>query len=106
MQRRSPCSLTVRDFDMSQMPPHRRPRSDRRTLILVLGILSLVLCQLIGPFVWMMGNDDLRKIRAGRLDPAAEPMTKAGMIFGIIATVLLVVGLLLFLLPGGDVFAA
>jgi hypothetical protein len=37
------------------MKPHRG------TLILVLGILSLVVCGLLGIFVWVMGSGDLKE---------------------------------------------
>jgi hypothetical protein len=77
----------------------RRSRMDvvphRGTLILVLGILSLVLGGLLGvgfalgPIAWIMGNNDLAFIRAGRMDPEGEGLTNAGRICGIISTVLL-----------------
>ena len=42
----------------------------RGTLILVLGILSLVLCSFFtGIPAWIMGKDDLAKIKAGQMDP-------------------------------------
>jgi hypothetical protein len=76
--------------------PRRRRRRrylqpHRGTLILVLGILSLVACGLLGPFAWVMGNNDLTEMRAGRMDPEGEGMTNAGRICGIISTILMVV---------------
>jgi len=68
--------------------------SSNGTLILVLGILSLVLCGLLGPVAWIMGNNALRNIDAGLGDPNERGMVVAGRILGIIATVLLIVGLL------------
>jgi hypothetical protein len=41
-----------------------------------------------------MGNNDLRAIKAGRMDPSGEASTKAGQICGIIGTALGVVGLI------------
>ena len=67
----------------------------RGTLILILGILGLVLCQLLGPFAWVMGKNDLEKMAAGQMDPEGEGMTKAGKICGMIATILIVVGLVI-----------
>jgi hypothetical protein len=64
-------------------------------MILVFGILSLVVCQLFGPFAWIMGNNDLAAIRAGRMDPEGEGMTQAGKICGIIGTVFLVISILI-----------
>ena len=77
------------------------------TTILVLGILSLVLCQVLGPFAWVMGNKELAGIDAGRRAPENRGSAQAGRILGIISTVLMILGvvLLLFLLVFG-VFAA
>lgn len=78
--------------------PVRRRRADlqphRGTLILVLGILSLVVLHVIlGPIAWIMGNNDLREMRAGRMDPEGESNTNAGRICGIIGTSLGLVGI-------------
>ena len=77
------------------------------TTILVLGILSLVLCQVLGPFAWIMGNKELAAIDAGQRAPENRGTAQAGKILGIISTVLLILGvgiLLLFLVIG--LFAA
>ncbi len=76
------------------------------TLILVLGILSLVLCGLFtGIPAWIMGKGDLIKIRGGTMDPEGEGSTKAGMICGIISctitAVTLVILILLIFVGGG-----
>ncbi|MGO8928547.1 MAG: DUF4190 domain-containing protein [Limisphaerales bacterium] len=65
------------------MKPHRG------TLILVLGILSLVICAPLGIFAWIMGGDDLKQMDAGAMDPNGRPLTSAGRICGIIGTALL-----------------
>ncbi len=44
--------------------------SSNATLILVLGILSLVCCGLLGPVAWIMGNNALREIDAGIGNPS------------------------------------
>ncbi len=62
------------------------------TTILVLGILSLVLCQVLGPFAWVMGNKEIAAIDAGRRPPENRGTAQAGRILGIISTVLLLVG--------------
>ncbi len=90
--------------DYPDRPRRRRPRGDyephRGTTILVLGILGLVLnffllCGLVlGPIAWVMGNSDLREMRAGRMDPEGEGTTNAGRICGIIATILGILGLI------------
>lgn len=71
------------------MQPHRG------TLILILGILSIVLCQPIGIFAWIMGGNDLKAMDAGAMDPEGRGLTKAGKICGIIGTVLLIIGVVL-----------
>lgn len=67
----------------------------RGTLVLVFGILSLVLCQPLGIAAWIMGNNDLRAMREGRMDPSGESVTNAGKICGIIGTVLLCISTLM-----------
>jgi hypothetical protein len=67
------------------MKPHRG------TLILVLGILSLVVCTPLGIVAWVLGSGDLKEMDAGTMDPAGRGNTQAGKICGIIGTVLLIV---------------
>lgn len=77
------------------------------TTILVLGILSLVVCQILGPIAWVMGNNELAGIDAGRRPPQNRGTAQAGRILGIIATVLMLIGvvfLFVFLVIG--LFAA
>lgn len=86
---------------MTQFPPTEAgmPFAPHRgTLILVLGIVSLVVCGPLGPFAWIMGSGDLKKINAGLMDPEGKGLTQAGMICGIIASALLALGLLISLL--------
>ncbi len=66
----------------------------RGVLILVLGILGLIFCQVFSPFAWIMGKGDMEKIDAGRMDPEGRGMTQAGMICGIVGTAILVLVLL------------
>lgn len=70
------------------MKPHRG------TLILVLGILSLIICAPLGIAAWVMGNGDLKQIDAGAMDPTGRSVTNAGRICGMIATILLGLGVL------------
>jgi hypothetical protein len=69
----------------------------RTTTVLVLGILSLVVCGVLGPFAWSMGNTALREIdasyRTGRPLGGRETVN-VGRILGIVGTVLLVLGVL------------
>jgi len=70
------------------MKPHRG------TLILVLGILGLVVCGPLGIAAWVMGSGDLKEIDAGAMDPAGRGSTEAGKICGIIATILMIIGVI------------
>jgi predicted Zn finger-like uncharacterized protein len=74
----------------------------RGTLILVLGIVALagnllgLPTALIGPVAWILGNNDMKEMREGRMDPSGESNTNIGRILGMIATILLILGLVLF----------
>jgi len=76
------------------------PEQGQAATVLVLGILSIVVCQLLGPFAWKLGNDELRGIAEARRPPEGQGMAQAGRITGIIGTCLLALGLafLLFFL--------
>jgi hypothetical protein len=71
------------------MKPHRG------TLILVLGILGLVVCGPLGIVAWVMGSGDLKEMDAGTMDPAGRGTTQAGKICGIIATILMILGVII-----------
>ena len=77
------------------MKPHRG------TLILVLGILSLVVCAFLGIPAWIMGNNDLAAMNAGQMDPAGRSTTNAGRICGMIGTILLILSVLLVIAVSG-----
>ncbi|MDB4775700.1 DUF4190 domain-containing protein [Phycisphaerales bacterium] len=62
-------------------------KPDRSTLLLVLGILSVIVCAPIGIAAFVMGRSDLREIDAGDRDPQGRGMTQAGMICGIVGMV-------------------
>ena len=62
------------------------------TTVLVLGILSLVICGLLGPVAWVMGSNALQEIDRNPLAYANRGSVVAGKICGIVATVLLIIG--------------
>ncbi len=68
------------------------------TTILVLGILSLVVCGLLGPFAWVKGNSALREIDANPGTYTNRGNVSAGRICGIIASVLMILGVVGFVL--------
>lgn len=61
------------------------------TTVLVLGILSLVVCGILGPFAWSKGNAALREIDAQPGMYTNRGSVSAGRICGIIASVFLIV---------------
>ena len=67
----------------------------KATTALILGILSVVLCSVLGPFAWRIGKRAVDEIDAsgGRL--TGRGSANAGYILGIIGTVLLVLALVL-----------
>ena len=84
----------------SESSPYRAPSSSvtrssrylqphRGSTILTFGILGLLCCALFAPVAWVMGSTDSRAIREGRMNPEGLSMTQAGMILGIIGTVLM-----------------
>jgi hypothetical protein len=80
------------EYDRSPRRSRRRRRTDyephRGGMIMALGIVSLFFAPLIlGPISWIMGNNDLEAIRAGRMDPEGESQTNTGRICGMIATI-------------------
>ena len=77
--------------------------SNRPTIALVLGIVGVVCCGLVAPVAWFMGSAGLKAIRAGSAPAAGEGLAKAGMILGIIGTVLLLLVLLWIFFAGGMV---
>lgn len=83
--------------DLRLRMPRRDAEPHRGTLVLVLGILSLVTVMMyflspigliMGLFAWIMGQKDMRKIKSGHMDEEGRGTTQAGWICGIIGTVL------------------
>ncbi|WP_067722367.1 DUF4190 domain-containing protein [Nocardia yamanashiensis] len=68
-------------------PPPDHPQA---TVVLVLGILSLMFCQLLGPVAWVMGRRARDEIDQSRGAMGGRGMVMAGYVCGIVATVLLV----------------
>jgi hypothetical protein len=80
------------EFDIRKRRGVRRDCEPHRgTLILVLGIVSIVIHALglpLGLPAWIMGKRDLNKMDRGEMDPAGRGSTQAGYICGIIGTIL------------------
>ena len=75
--------------------------SNKPTISLILGILGIVCCGLLAPVAWVMGSQELKAIKAGTSAASGEGLAKAGMILGIIGTVLLLFGILWIFFAGG-----
>ena len=90
--------------DNSQQPPAAAAQAQapvqsvaphRGVLILVLGILGIVCCFICGIIAWVMGNNDLREIDAGRMDPSGRGLTQAGKICGMVGVILTIVAIVI-----------
>jgi hypothetical protein len=74
------------------------PNHPRATTSLVLGILSLVVCGILGPFAWVIGGNTVKEIDASGGTLGGRGSAQAGKICGIVATALLVVVVIGFIL--------
>ncbi|MFT0138522.1 hypothetical protein ACEK07_16900 [Alcanivoracaceae bacterium MT1] len=80
---------------LSHVPPQLAQAPNHRgALVLTLGLISLLVFQPLGIAPWVIGVQDLRAMREGRMDPEGRGTTMAGMILGIIAIVLFVLTLI------------
>ena len=76
----------------------------RGVLILVLGIMSLICCNLLGIAAWVMANEDLARMDRGQMDSSGRSLTQAGKVCGIIALGLMALGIVLqFVLVLGEI---
>lgn len=75
-------------------------KAHRGATVLVLAIVSFICCPILGPIAWIMGHADLREMRTGQMDDSGLPLTQAGMILGIVSTILTALGFAVFCLGG------
>jgi len=64
------------------------------TLILVLGILSVIGLPFLGPVAWIMGNNAMKILNSFEADPSQRTNARAGQVCGIIGTVFLILGII------------
>jgi uncharacterized membrane protein YjgN (DUF898 family) len=85
-------------------PPYgfAAPEHPQATLVLILGIVGLVACQLVSPFAWVIGNRVVREIEASNGQIGGRSMALAGKICGIIGTC--IIGFTLLVCIAGLVF--
>ena len=75
---------------LGRTPGYGRPKPHRGAIVLTLGIMSLICCNpllILGIMAWVMGRNDLIEMKQGVMDRSGEGMTRAGMILGIVMTV-------------------
>ena len=82
-------------------PGQQQSASTQAITSLVLGILGIICCGLLAPVAWYLGSQELKAIGEGRSPIAGEGLAKAGMIMGIIGSILLVLSMLWIFFMGG-----
>ncbi|MEZ6197663.1 MAG: DUF4190 domain-containing protein [Planctomycetota bacterium] len=65
------------------------------TTIFVLGLLSIILCQILGPIAWIMGNSHRAACRRAGVEP--DGLATGGWVMGIIATGILAFSFIIIL---------
>lgn len=83
---------------VQMMQPNRFVFPSRGGTILTLGILSLVVCSVMGPIAWAMGNEEIRRIECGQTSPDQMSTVTAGRVCGIVGSCFLMFGGFIFLL--------
>lgn len=83
------------------MPGYGYAYPSQASTVMVLGILSLVVCGLLGPIAWSMGNTELGRIERGEVDPSGRGSAVAGRICGMIASILIIICIVGFVLLFG-----
>ena len=80
--------------DTSYVPPPRRSGDgdDGGGLILILGVLSIVVCSLLGPVAWYMGSRARTAARAEGREPTGT--VTAGWVLGMVSTALTAIAVL------------
>ena len=93
-------TVEVQPVSQQALEPHRGG------VVLALGILGIVCCFICGIIAWVMGNNDLREMDAGRMDPSGRGLTQAGKICGIVSVILAIAGIVMWLIWMGVVMVA
>ena len=77
------------------------PDHPQAVLVLVLGILGLVMCQVVSPIAWVMGNRVVAEIDASRGQLGGRSTANAGRICGIVGTALIALSLVVAIVAVG-----
>jgi hypothetical protein len=81
------------------MPAPYGPRQiehPQGTTVLVLGILSVVICGVLGPFAWAKGNTALAEIDRNPIAYSNRSYVQIGKILGIVGTCFLLFQILMY----------
>jgi hypothetical protein len=70
------------------------PNDSQATLALVLGIISVFCCAILGPVALFIGNSSRQRIQASGGTLGGGGLATAGLILGVIGTVILVFGVI------------
>ena len=73
------------------------PDHPKATTSLVLGILGLAVCGVLAPFAWVSGKRAVNEIDASHGRLGGRGQAQAGYVMGIIGSVILALGVLVFL---------
>jgi len=82
-------------------PGQPQSASTQAITSLVLGILGVICCGLLAPVAWFIGSQEIKAIQQGTSPAAGEGLARAGMILGIIGSILLVVSICWIFFMGG-----
>lgn len=81
------------------------PDQSQSIMVFILGLFGLLACQLLAPFAWRLGNQELAAIDAGRRDPIHRGLAQVGRIMGMVGTALIAIAVIaVVLLLVGSVF--
>ena len=83
-----------------QAPRPDHPQSNTSLILGIVGLVGGFLCGLgfvLSPFAWALGRNAVKEIQASQGRLGGEGSARAGMITGIIGTVLLGIGVLLLI---------
>jgi hypothetical protein len=82
-------TLPPRESPSTSTIPVAPPASSGATASLVLGLIGLLWCQLLAPLAWWLGWRERRDIALGRSPASGQGLATAGMVLGIIGSVML-----------------
>jgi len=74
------------------------PKPEGAVTVFVLGLVGLLMCAPLGIVAWIMGNSYMAKCRAMSAEP--EGLAVAGRILGIVATCLMILAVVIWIIVG------